>query len=145
VTISTETVCASYFALGNSVPSQTKLYSVLADTVLVLHLIFITWIIFGAAVTARRPLLRGLHLSSLIWGMLIEIMPWTCPLTWAENWLESQAGIAPYQGGFVLHYLDALVYPNVPAALLTGVGIAVCIVNLGIYALRFRRRRLGAW
>ena len=124
---------------------QTHLYSALATIVLVLHLTFILWVVFGAAVTRRRPILRWLHLSSLLWGMVIELFPWTCPLTLAENWLESRAGIVPYQGGFLLHYLDALVYPNISESLLTAVGIAVCVLNLGIYALRFCRRGLRGW
>jgi hypothetical protein len=119
-------------------------YSALAAVILALHLLFILWVVFGVAVTRRRPLLRWLHLGCLVWGLLIEILPWTCPLTWAENWLETQAGIAPYHGGFLLHYLDALVYPNIPPDLLTGLGVAVCVFNLGIYALRFHRRRLLA-
>src|SRR3989440_10680424 len=73
-------------------------YSALAAAILGLHLLFILWIVFGAAVTRRRPVLRWLHLGSLVWGILIEILPWTCPLTWAENWLETRAGVAPYQG-----------------------------------------------
>jgi hypothetical protein len=87
-------------------------YPVLAAAILALHLLFILWILFGATITRRRPLLRGLHLGSLVWGILIEILPWTCPLTWAENWLEVRAGIAPYQGGFLLHYLDAFGLPE---------------------------------
>jgi hypothetical protein len=75
--------------------------------------------------------------------MLIEILPWNCPPTWAENWLEGGAGVAPYEGGFLLHYLDALLY--VPPGLLIGFGVAVCVVNLGIYAVHFHRRRLAGW
>jgi len=30
-------------------------------------------------------------------------------LTLLENWLEGKAGIQPYEGGFLLHYLDKLV------------------------------------
>ena len=120
-------------------------YSALAGAILGLHLLFILWIVFGAAVTRRRPVLRWLHLGSLVWGILIEILPWTCPLTWAENFLETRAGIEPYQGGFLLHYLDALIYPNIPPGLLTGLGVAVCVVNLGIYARRFQRRELVGW
>ena len=111
------------------------MYSALAAAILGLHLLFILWIVFGAAVTRRRPVLRWLHLGSLVWGILIEILPWTCPLTWAENWLETRAGIAPYQGGFMLHYLDALIYPNIPPGLLTGFGVAVCIVNFDLSPL----------
>ena len=134
------------------------MHSALAAAILALHLLFILWVVFGTPVTRRRPVLRWLHLGSLIWGMLIEILPWNCPPTWAENWLEAGTGVAPYQGGF-LHYLDALVYPNVPPGLLTGFGVAVCVVNLGIYAVRFppaaarwlverleeRRRRCHSW
>ena len=122
------------------------MYSVLAGVVLTLHLLFILWVVFGATVTRRRAVLRWLHLGSLVWGILIEILPWACPLTWAENWLETQTGIAPYQGGFLLHYLDALVYPDIPPGLLVGSGVAVCVVNLGIYAVRFHHRRwLAGW
>ena len=122
------------------------MYSALAAAILTLHLLFILWVVFGVTVTRRRPVLRWLHLGCLVWGVGIELLPWTCPLTWAENWLETRAKIAPYQGGFLLHYLDALVYPNIPPGFLTGLGVVVCVVNLGIYAMRFhRRRRLASW
>ena len=122
------------------------MYSALAAAILALHLLFILWVVFGVTVTRRRPVLRWLHLGCLVWGILIEILPWTCPLTWAENWLENRAGIAPYQGGFLLHHLDALVYPNIPPGLLTGLGVAVCVFNLRIYAMRFHRRcRITRW
>jgi len=52
------------------------------------------------------------------------------PLTILENSLESQAGVQPYQGGFLLHYLDSLVYPNISATLLASAGVTVCSVNL---------------
>ncbi len=96
-----------------------------AAAILALHLLFIVWIVFGVAVARRRPGLRWLHLGCLEWGILIETLPWTCPLTWAENWLEIQAGIAPYQGGSLLHYLDALVYPDIPPGLLVGSGVCL--------------------
>ena len=122
------------------------MYSALAAVILALHLLFILWVVFGVTVTRRRPVLRWLHVGCLVWGILIEILPWICPLTWAENWLENRAGIAPYQGGFLLHHLDALVYPNIPPGLLTGLGVAVCVFNLGIYAMRFHRRcRITRW
>src|SRR5881227_366540 len=74
-------------------------YSALAAAILGLHLLFILWIVFGAAVTRRRPLLRWLHLGSLVWGILIEILPWSCPLTWAENWLETRAALRRTKAG----------------------------------------------
>jgi len=117
------------------------LYSLLASLVLALHLLFILWVVLGALFTRRSPLLRWLHIASLVWGVLVEILPWTCPLTPAENWLRGHAGLATYGGGFLLHYLDALVYPDLPRGLLTAGAVAVCLLNLGIYTARFRRLR----
>lgn len=113
---------------------MTDIYSALASSVLGLHLLFILWVIFGALVARSRPLLRWVHITCLIWGILIEVLPWPCPLTLLENWLENRAGVEPYQGGFLLHYLDSLVYPNISPALLTVVGVAVCSLNLALYA-----------
>jgi Protein of Unknown function (DUF2784) len=116
--------------------SMTSMYSVLASSVLGLHLLFILWVIFGALVARSSPL-RWLHITCLIWGILVEVLLWPCPLTLLENWLESRAGVEPYQGGFLLHYLDALVYPNIPPVLLTVAGVVICMVNLALYARAF--------
>lgn len=72
-------------------------YSALAVAALILHALFILWVVFGAFVTRLRPVLRWLHIGSLIWGILTELLPWPCPLTVLENWLEGKAGVEPYQ------------------------------------------------
>ena len=89
-----------------------QFYYVLACAVMAVHALFVLWVIFGAVVTGRHPLLRWLHIASLLWGVWIEAGPWPCPLTWAENWLEVRAGVDSYTGGFLLHYLDRIVYPT---------------------------------
>lgn len=133
---------------SNSVP--VNLYSALATGVLFLHLGFILWVVLGAFLTRSRPLLRYVHLASLVWALLIEVLPWSCPLTLLENWLEIRAGVEPYHGGFLLHYLDALVYPDIDVSWLTAAGILVCLINglwyagLAFTQLRERRRRRSA-
>jgi len=117
------------------------LYSALATAVLFVHALFIVWVIFGAAVTRSHPILRWLHIGSLIWGILTELLPWPCPLTLLENWLEQKAGVEPYQGGFLLHYMDKLVYPDISATVLTMSGVLVCAFNLAIYSRRAWRAR----
>ena len=118
-----------------------NLYSALAVAVLFLHALFILWVIFGALLTRSRPILRWLHILSLIWGILTELLPWPCPLTLLENWLETKVGVEPYQGGFLLHYLDKIVYPDISATVLTVAGVIVCAFNLALYgrlALKIR-------
>jgi hypothetical protein len=118
-----------------------SIYAALATAVLFVHVLFILWVVAGSLVTKARPVLGWLHIGSLLWGVFVEVVPGSCPLTTLENWLESQAGVQPYQGGFLLHYLDALVYPNVSGALLTMVGVGVCVLNLAVYVRRFWRSR----
>jgi len=108
----------------------------LATLVLAFHLVWIAFIIFGALITRGRKALATVHILALLWGIAVEMGPWPCPLTLAENYFEMKAGIEPFQGGFMLHYLDALVYPGVPGWALTCVGMAVCGLNLAIYSRR---------
>lgn len=109
-----------------------------------LHALFILWVVFGALLTGSRPILRWLHVVSLIWGILTELLPGPCPLTVLENWLEAKAGVEPYQSGFLLHYLDKLVYPDISATALTVAGVAICVLNLALYGRQIfsHKRRL---
>jgi hypothetical protein len=113
--------------------APSGLYSALAVFILFLHALFIVWVAFGAFLTRSRPVLRWLHIVSLIWGILTELLPWPCPLTVLENWFEGKAGVQPYQGGFLLHYMDRLVYPEISATVLTVAGVFVCVLNLAWY------------
>ena len=116
-------------------------YIALAEIVLFLHGLFIAWVALGFLLTGSRPVLRRLHVVCLCWGILVEVLPWMCPLTYLENWLESRAGIEPYGGGFLLHYLDKLVYPDISASLLTVGAVIVCGANLGFYFWQLLRSR----
>ena len=116
-------------------------YIALAEVVLFLHGAFIAWVAVGVLFTRNRPVLRWLHIASLSWGIAVELFPWMCPLTLVENWLESRAGVQPYQGGFLLHYLDKLVYPDIPIIWLTVAAVVVCAANLGFYMWQLLRAK----
>jgi len=120
----------------------SNFYSVLAVSVLLLQALFVLWVIFGALLTRSRPILRWLHIASLVWGILTELLPWPCHLTVLENWLEAKAGVQPYQGGFLLHYLDKLVYPEISSTMLTIAGITICALNLAFYGRQIWIARL---
>ena len=109
-------------------------YCALATAILFPHALFILWVVFGALLVRSRPVLRWLHIASLVWGILTEVLPWPCPFTLLENWLKGRAGIEPYRGGFLLHHLDKLVYPDISANVLTIAGVIVCVANLAFYA-----------
>jgi hypothetical protein len=88
-------------------------------------------------VTRHRLWLRWFHIVSVVWGIWVEAGPWPCPLTLFEQWLETRAGLTAYQGSFMVHYLEAVIYPDVPQALLTWLGPMVCVAILAIHGRSF--------
>jgi hypothetical protein len=115
-----------------------NLYAVAAAAVLLLHLLWVLFIVFGILVTRQRPWLCGLHIASLVWGVTVELGPWPCPLTALEQHLQIMAGMDSYSRPFLVHYLDNLVYPEISPVVLSAAGSAVCVINLAIYVARFR-------
>ena len=114
----------------------------LADFVLLLHLAFIVFILLGGLAVAKSPRLLWLHLPAAIWGALIELMGWVCPLTPLENWLRRRAGEQGYTETFVEHYILPLVYPagltrNIQLVL----AIIVVVVNVLVYSWVIRRSK----
>ncbi len=108
----------------------------MADGVVSLYAAYIAWVIFGTLFTRGRPRLAALHVGTLLYGIIVEIFGLWCPLTAFEQWLEIRGGVFAYRGPFLLHYLDAIVYPDIPPKLLVAAAVVVCILNLGIYAQR---------
>lgn len=119
----------------------------LVETVLLVHLLWCGWVLLGWMVTRGRGFLRTLHIASLAYAIVIESVPWPpCPLTVAETWLESCAGIEPERGPFLVRVLDALVYPALPEWLVISGAVVVCTAILGVYVRRYvRRPKGGTW
>jgi hypothetical protein len=117
------------------------------EAVLFLHLLWCAWVLLGWTVTRRRSVLRTLHIASLIYAIVIELVPWLpCPLTVAETWLETRASIEPAHGPFLVRVLDAVVYPNLPEWLVVCGAVFVCVAILSVYLWRYLRRTAhGQW
>lgn len=84
----------------------------LADVVLVVHALFVAWAVLGALAVWRWRWLAVLHLPALAWAVWIETSGRVCPLTPLEVSLRRAAGEAGYSGGFLDHYLGAILYPD---------------------------------
>ncbi len=121
-------------------------YRWMADLVLVAHLAFVGFVALGGLLVWRWRWLAWIHVPMALWGAAIAVVGFTCPLTPLENRLQRLGGRAGYQGGFIQHYVTALVYP----AGLTGeaqivLGAAVLALNLVVYwrVLAVSRRERG--
>ncbi|MER2554539.1 MAG: DUF2784 domain-containing protein [Thauera sp.] len=116
-------------------------YRVAADAVLVLHLGFILFALFGGLLALRWGRVALLHLPAVAWAALIEISGGICPLTPLENRLRVQAGQSGYPGGFIEHYLLALIYPaGLTRELQFALAGFVVLVNVAVYAWVWWRR-----
>jgi len=114
---------------------------ILADAVLILHLAFVLFVVLGAFLVLRRRKLIWVHLPVVIWGALIEFAGWICPLTPLENWLRARGGDRGYSGGFIDHYLGALIYPEgLTRELQWFLGALVLAINAAIYLQAWRLR-----
>jgi hypothetical protein len=104
-------------------------------------------VLLGWIVTRHSPVLRTLHIASLIYAIVIELVPWPpCPLTVAETWLEARAGIEPIHGPFLPRVLDAVLYPNLPEWVVVSCAVLACLAILSVYLRRyFRRTVTGHW
>jgi hypothetical protein len=116
--------------------------SLLADAVLVVHLMFVLFVGLGAFLVLRWPQLAWLHLPAALWGAYVEFSGRICPLTPLEVFFRRRAGEAGYEGGFIEHYVTAWIYPEgLSREIQIAIGLTVLIVNVLIYGWVFHGRR----
>ncbi len=87
------------------------MWSLLADGLVVIHFAFTAFVIFGGFLTWKWRWMAFVHLPALAWGVWVEVSATICPLTPLENHLRHLAGESGYSGGFLAHYLTAVLYP----------------------------------
>ena len=100
------------------------LFSFVADVILVIHVLFVVFVVLSLFLIfagkllcwqwVRNPWFRVTHLLSI---SLIVFQSWfgaICPLTIWEMDLRSKAGKAHYEGSFIMHWLNELLYYQAP-------------------------------
>jgi hypothetical protein len=110
------------------------LYSFLADITVLVHTLFVLFVIFGGLAVFRWRRLIWLHLPAAIWGGVIELIGWVCPLTYLENYFRRMGGESGYRGTFIERYLEPVLYPLGLTQLSHIIlGLSAIFVNLLIY------------
>jgi hypothetical protein len=109
-------------------------YRFLADSVLVLHLLFIGFVIFGGLIVSRSAWVVLAHIPVACWGVFIELTGGSCPLTALEASLRRAAGDAGYSDSFIEHYLLPIIYPaGLTRSIQFGLAGFVILINVAIY------------
>ncbi len=117
-------------------------FRVAEDALLLLHLAFILFAVFGGAFAARWRWTPVLHLPAVAWAVFVELSGRICPLTYLENSLRRGAGQSGYPGDFVQHYILALIYPaGLTREIQFMLAVMVAVINVVFYVwivLRWR-------
>jgi hypothetical protein len=117
----------------------------LADAVVVFHVLFIAFAVGGGLLVLRWRRVMWLHLPVVAWAVLVEVMSWPCPLTPLENYFRRRGGLAGYSVSFVEHYVMPVLYPEgLTDQTQFLIGSFVFAVNVAVYtavAVQWRRRR----
>ena len=113
----------------------------LATAVVVLHVAFVLFVVFGSIWVLRRPKAAYAHLAAVVWAVYVEWSGAICPLTPLENSLRATAGLQAYAGDFVANYIFPLLYPDgLTRTAQFVIGLVVLAVNVGAYTVLIRRR-----
>ncbi len=116
-------------------------YGNLATLVVLGHFAFILFVMFGGLLALRWPRAPWLHIPCFVWGGWIEVSGGICPLTPLENELRGAAGETPYAGGFIEHYILAIIYPaGLTRTVQLTLAVGLVILNVAVYAWVIRRR-----
>lgn len=112
----------------------------LLDIIVGFHFLWILFILFGLLAVRFRPKIAYLHATGLLFSLLLNIMGWYCPLTYAEKYLtvSLQTGNG-YEGSFLGHYLIPIIYPDLPERYVRLGGTAFVVVLLVIYGVLIKK------
>lgn len=119
------------------------LLRIAADSVLLLHLAFILFVLLGGAMTIWLRWIPFIHLPAAVWGFFVELTGRVCPLTYLENYFRIKAGQSGYAESFIEHYLLDIIYPSgLTREIQLALAGVVVVVNIAIYGWLFFNRRV---
>ena len=115
----------------------STIFLIAADAVLFLHVLIVAFIVIGLLLIfagkafswlwVRNPWFRLTHLAAVA---VVVVQSWfgvICPLTSIEMALRSRAGDSVYPGSFISHWLENILYYQLPPWV-----FVVCYMVLGV-------------
>ncbi|MBM4135436.1 MAG: DUF2784 domain-containing protein [Nitrospira sp.] len=87
------------------------LYRLAADGVVLVHFLWIVFLIIGAFIGKKYRAVKIFHVAGLGFAVIMQIFGWYCPLTYLEIWLRQKHDPSlSYSGSFIIHYIEKIVY-----------------------------------
>jgi len=118
------------------------MYEFLATFTLIIHFLFIVYVILGGLFFFIKPWTLYFHIPAFLYGAYVEFTQSICPLTYLENYFLTKANLASYSTSFIQNYLYAIIYPiNLTKELQIILGITLIIINVIIYGFIIKRKK----
>ena len=118
------------------------MYEFLATLTLIIHFLFIIFVILGALLFFIKPWILYFHILAFLYGVYVELTQSICPLTYIENYFLTKANLASYSTSFIQNYLYAIIYPiNLTKEIQISLAIALLIINGIIYRFIIKRKK----
>tara|TARA_Y100001935_G_C17123696_1_gene417044 strand:- start:11 stop:418 length:408 start_codon:yes stop_codon:yes gene_type:complete len=115
------------------------MYELFANFTVIIHLIFILFVVFGGLLFFIFSKIIFIHIPALLWGIYIELTNYICPLTYLENWLLYKGGLTTYSNNFINNYILPIIYPEgLKTEIQIYFGITLVIINILIYGFIFK-------
>ena len=102
----------------------STLLLLLADVILILHVLFVAFVVLGLFVVyvgsllnwqwVRNRAFRIVHLCAIGYVVIQAWLGVVCPLTTWEMRLRAEVGAATYSGSFIQYWLHSLLYFTLP-------------------------------
>ena len=110
-----------------------SIYKLLAHFTILLHFLWILFLIFGVFFALRRPKIALFHLAGLFFSLILNIFGWYCPFTYLENYLRCLHDVkSTYSGPFIANYLELIIYPDLPVLYIRA-GEILFVIFYGIF------------
>ena len=110
------------------------MWNLAVHVVVLVHFLWIVFLVFGAVIGRNMVWVKWLHIAGLTFSIALQIFHWTCPLTILEHYLSRKSAESEsYTGGFLTHYLNQLVYLDVPPRYIFIGTIVVVVLSLWAY------------
>ena len=116
-------------------------YKVLADIVVFVHFLWILFLIIGVFWGIRNQKVKVIHIFALAFAIIIQAFNWYCPLTHLEAWLRAKHDpTLSYTGSFIPHYIEKIVYIELPPSLIFVLSIFLGGFSSWLYLKKNKRR-----
>ena len=117
-------------------------YAFVADVIVLVHALFVLFVMFGSLLVLRWPRAAWLHVPALLWGLFVEFSGATCPLTPLESWFRGLQGEIGDSQDFLSRWLLTVLYPeSLTRGLQITLGASLLLLNLSLYAWVWRKSR----